>query len=93
MDFAKKKLIGKSHKIKAGKETLNVKFTGQSVKSVLRKPHKHKVEKMRLLTEVQQLFKNAKFIKSAEETKGRTNRYERWYYFEFDLKAEVKTIS
>lgn len=88
LEFAERKLIGNTFSIGYKKEKLPVSFTKKNVKAILRTPHKHKVEQMRLLTDITELFKHAKFVKVLPEAKGKNKGYDSWYIYEVMLKGE-----
>ena len=78
--WAKKHLVEPNKKIRHEKLEKPIVLSNTDVKTVLRKPHKDRVERAWLIKDLVPDFADATFIKSEPEGKGRP-QYVMWYYF------------
>lgn len=87
-EYAKNTIVGKSFTTTDGK---TISLSNKDIKDVLNQPHDNIFEKNNLLTKLDNVFKNAVFIKSAPELKGR-NQYKKWFYYKYKEKFYLNIV-
>lgn len=85
-DWAKKSLIKK----KVNKEEVGqIEFSMSGMKEALNQPHKHQFDKNIALYNIEKLIKEALFVKTENDIKGRNFK---WHYLETSIAGEVSYI-
>ena len=72
-NWAKENLVGKT--VKHPKIEKPILFTSTGIKEALNQPHKHIVEKNEAIKNIKNLIKDAKFVKTSADDKGKGFKY------------------
>ena len=66
-----------------------VSFTSTGIKEALNQPHKFLLEKNEAIRHIESLLKNAKYVRTAPDVKGRNFKY---HYFETEIAGKSSFI-